>query len=236
MKYFVISDIHSYYDEMITSLRNHAFDMSNTNHHLIVLGDLFDRGPKAKKVLNYLYELHKNGKCTIILGNHDVFLLEILSEKYDKVMFNVKHNGHGETLKQLSGVKVNEDNLNNIRIKIMEEYPFLYDWIASFPLYLEIDKYIFVHGGIDGSNENWRTETSTRDFVWQNEFLLPRVTDKIVVCGHTRIATLKVKTKNYKGLYDLHPEYFDILKLDGKIMIDRFVEIAHELNVLIIEL
>lgn len=236
MKYFVISDIHSYFDEMITSLSNHSFDSSNPKHHLLVLGDLFDRGPKTKEVLNYLYTLSKKGKCTIILGNHDVFLLEILSEKYDKVMFNVKHNGHGETLEQLTGIKANEDNLYQIRSKIVEKYPYLYDWISSFPLYLEMGKYIFVHGGIDGSNENWRSETSRRDFVWGQEFLLPRVKDKIVVCGHTRVATLKAETKNYNLLYKLRPEYFDILELEGKIMIDRFVEITRELNVLKIEL
>ena len=49
MKYFVISDIHSYYDEMIDSLKNYSFDVSNKEHHLLVLGDLFDRGPKQMK-------------------------------------------------------------------------------------------------------------------------------------------------------------------------------------------
>lgn len=236
MKYFVISDIHSYYDEMIQSLQKSGFNSNNQNHHLLVLGDLFDRGPKSNEVLLYLHTLHMSGKCTIVLGNHDIFLLELLKGNYAKTMFNVLHNGHGYTLEQLSGTRPNEDNLDDIRIKIIKEYPYLNDWISSFPLYLELEEYVFVHGGIDGSNKKWKTETTIRDFVWGKEFDLLRIPDKIVVCGHTRVATIKKKTKNYKLLYKNHPEYFKILNLEGKIMIDCFVEISHELNVLVLEL
>ena len=38
-KLFVISDIHSFYDEMIESLNNSGFDKDNSNHWLICLGD-----------------------------------------------------------------------------------------------------------------------------------------------------------------------------------------------------
>jgi serine/threonine protein phosphatase 1 len=55
-KYFIISDIHGHYNEMITALNNAGFN-HNSNHILIVLGDMFDRGNQSKEVLEYLHEL-----------------------------------------------------------------------------------------------------------------------------------------------------------------------------------
>ena len=39
-KYFVTSDLHSYYTEFIEALNKHQFDINNHNHILIVCGDL----------------------------------------------------------------------------------------------------------------------------------------------------------------------------------------------------
>ena len=66
-KYFVISDIHGHYEEMLGSLRLNNFDENNKTHHLLVLGDMFDRGPNSKEILEYLYKLYLEKKVTIIL-------------------------------------------------------------------------------------------------------------------------------------------------------------------------
>lgn len=43
MKYFVISDIHIFYTEMMTSLISNVFDIQNPDHKVIICGDAFDR-------------------------------------------------------------------------------------------------------------------------------------------------------------------------------------------------
>lgn len=235
MKYFVVSDIHSHYDVLIHSLNKKGYNQDNHNHHLIVLGDLFDRGHQTIEVLKYLYRLTKEEKCTIILGNHDVFLLELLEEKYETTYFNIRHNGTGETLKHLSMLEPTYDNLKEIREVIEREYPFLYDWISSFKEYYELGDYIFVHGGIDGSNPLWKETTTRKQFTWGKEYDLPKVEGKTVVSGHTRVATLRSKVKDYELLFLHSRELFDILYLDGKIMIDRYVEVSKEINVLVLE-
>lgn len=236
MRYFIISDIHSYYDAMIDSLQKSGYDMNDSNHHLLVLGDLFDRGPDACKVFEYLYPLTESGQATIILGNHDDFLLKFLSKDFSRTLFDIKHNGHGETLEQLSGVVATEDNLDLVYLLIMNRYPNLLEWMQQFPLYIEIGDYIFVHGGIDGSKTNWKSNANRRDFIWGKEHEFKRVLNKTVVCGHTRVATVRNKTKSFELLFLQHPEEFDILYLDGKIMINRYVEVTKELNVLRLEL
>ncbi len=236
MKYFVISDIHSHYDAMILALRKKGYDTKNKNHHLVVLGDLFDRGTQPKEVLEYLYHLNMQDCATIILGNHDLFLIEFLSKQHQRAYFNIVNNGFGKTLFHLSGIKPTIKNLALIQELIETEYSFLLKWLESFPYYLEIGDYLFVHGGIDGKVTDWKNQLSRKDFVWSREYNLSPIPGKTVVAGHHRVATIKKQTKNYKLLFKENPEFFDILYLDNKILIDRFVEVSNEINVLVLDI
>ena len=40
MRYFVVTDVHGFYDEMIEALDIAGFDPNNENHWLISLGDV----------------------------------------------------------------------------------------------------------------------------------------------------------------------------------------------------
>ena len=52
-KYFVISDIHGFYSSMKKSLFKAGFRKTNSNHVLIICGDLFDRGKESKKIFDF---------------------------------------------------------------------------------------------------------------------------------------------------------------------------------------
>lgn len=232
MEYFVISDIHGYYTVMRDSLDRAGYDKNNPNHHLIVVGDMFDRGPQSKEVLEFLYPLERAGDATIILGNHDTFLLELFRGDYDRVGFNMLYNGFDKTLWSLSGIKPSYDNIDEVYDKIEWNYPYLHQRLTSLPYYYELGDYIFVHGGIDGGKLDWKTMSSNHEFIWSREHKLPKVEGKTVVAGHTRVPTIRIDTNDYHKLFLTDPKYFDILYLDGKILIDRYVEVSQELNVL----
>lgn len=232
--YFVISDIHSHYFAMKKALDNANYDEDNKQHHLLVLGDLFDRGKETIQVLDYLYTLNKKKKATILLGNHDTFILDFLRGNLDRVTLDIHFNGFKKTLEQLSGIKVNIDKLNEQRMIINQTFPYLKEWLSSFPLYLELEDYIFVHGGIDGSMTKWKSNMTRKGFVWNKEIDMQRVIGKTVVAGHHRVATIRKKTEDYKALFLKSPKLFDILYEDGKILIDRYVEVSDEINVLIV--
>ena len=53
-KLFCISDIHSFYEPMLDALSEAGYNPSNPEHWLIVLGDVFDRGPDSAQVLDFL--------------------------------------------------------------------------------------------------------------------------------------------------------------------------------------
>ena len=54
MKYFIFSDVHGFYDELMLALNNAGFDKDNPEHIIISLGDLLDRGPKPLQCLQFV--------------------------------------------------------------------------------------------------------------------------------------------------------------------------------------
>ncbi|HBN90745.1 MAG TPA: metallophosphoesterase, partial [Rheinheimera sp.] len=77
----VISDIHGQYDLMKKLLSAHAVVNADANWsfgqgHLVVIGDVMDRGDKVTEILWWLYQLEQQaeaagGKVHLLLGNHE---------------------------------------------------------------------------------------------------------------------------------------------------------------------
>lgn len=237
MKYFVTSDIHGHYKVLIDALKKANYDEDNPNHHLLIIGDMFDRGSESKEVFEYLYRLNQAHKATILLGNHDYFMIEFLEGNFERTRFNINHNGLFSTLSSFVDHELAyEDDLKVFKKRIEERFPYLLSWLKSLPLYLEIKDYIFVHGGVNPNLEDWR-KASLRDFVWSYEVNMMPVPGKTVVAGHHRVSTIRYpERRDYQKMHDEHPEFFDPIYLPGKILIDRFVEVSKALNVLVFDL
>ena len=56
MKYYVVADVHGYFDELQAALTEQGYFMDSEPHKLVVCGDLFDRGKQAQ-------ELHLSWTC-----------------------------------------------------------------------------------------------------------------------------------------------------------------------------
>lgn len=86
MIYFLVSDIHSFYDELINSLKKAGYDQNNPNHCLVVLGDIFDRGRQSKQIYNFLKNIPLTNRI-LIRGNHELLFKELIEgrepEYYD---------------------------------------------------------------------------------------------------------------------------------------------------------
>jgi len=208
MKYFVASDIHGFFNEFKAALDEAGYDVNNPNHHLIICGDIFDRGLQANEVYNFLRSIPKDRR-TYIRGNHE-YLLKELTLKYSPQGHDIS-NGTLDTLSQLSGID-NDFRAAQNSPKVKE----ILDWIDSdeWVDFLEIDKYIFVHSFIPLYNHNqalhyyfadpfidlmyvddWRKvsdkrmiEGSTWGCPWKNYlaglFEAEAQKGKILVCGH----------------------------------------------------
>jgi len=92
MKYFVVSDIHSFYIEFKNALKDAGFDKKNKNHTLVILGDLFDRGPDALSIYKFISSIPKK-RCILVRGNHELLYKELLEKDYPE-----SHDFHNHTV------------------------------------------------------------------------------------------------------------------------------------------
>lgn len=139
-KIAAISDIHGQYDTFIRLLKNNNIitqdDKWNFGEgHLVVAGDIFDRGPQVTEVLWFLYDLEKQatesgGKLHILLGNHDVMVLNgnlrSVHPKYTETATII-----GKPFQELF---TNETVLGN--------------WLRMQPVVIKINNMLFTHGGL----------------------------------------------------------------------------------------
>lgn len=81
-KYFVVADIHSYYDQMLKALQRAGFNIADPEHILIVCGDIFDRGSQSKEIYNFLRFTMPKQRLVLIKGNHEDLFLELLDKDF----------------------------------------------------------------------------------------------------------------------------------------------------------
>ncbi|MCG8411673.1 MAG: metallophosphoesterase [Bacteroidales bacterium] len=139
-KFAAISDIHGQYRTFIKLLRKHKIvdrklNWTFGNGHLIVLGDVMNRGQEVTKALWLIYKLEQQatkygGKVHFLLGNHELMILKgnqkYLNQKYLKVS------------------KI----LNTEYSDLFTKNSVLGNWIRNKPVMLKLNNFLFVHGGI----------------------------------------------------------------------------------------
>jgi len=135
-----ISDIHGEYNKYIRLLKSmHIIDdelnWSYGSGHLIILGDLFDRGDKVTELLWHVFGLEKQalkagGMVHLLLGNHETMIFNedtrYVNNKYTKVQ-------------EISGITY---------FNLFSEDSVLGKWLRSQPIMLLINDVMFVHAGI----------------------------------------------------------------------------------------
>lgn len=139
-KIAALSDIHGQHELAVEILTNNQIidEDQNWNYgdgHLIIVGDIFDRGPHVNETLWLLYKLEKQaetagGKVHVLLGNHEYMIfkkdLRYIHKKYAMV----------------SGLlQTSYDDLYG-KNTVMGR------WLRSKPTIVKINDNTFVHGGI----------------------------------------------------------------------------------------
>lgn len=242
-KFFVTSDIHSYFTELNTALNDAGFDEHNEDHYLVVCGDCFDRGPESSKVFKYLSGLPRK---VLVRGNHESLLLDCCVRGYP--MSHDRSNGTARTIMDM-GYGDNFEDWSNHTFKKVKPF------IDGMVNYFETKNYIFVHSWIPvinkdglpahytrgrsfGFNPDWRNASQEEwdEATWGNPFdmadrgLMP---DKTVVFGHWHCSTGWAKTEG-RSEFDEDAK-FDPYYGDGFIGIDACTAHTGKCNVIILE-
>lgn len=82
---YIMGDIHGMYDDMIKTLNNLGFNTEDNyashprGKKIVFLGDLVDRGKGSADVLEFVMNTVDAGNAHLILGNHEVMLMDGLN-------------------------------------------------------------------------------------------------------------------------------------------------------------
>ncbi|WP_154640137.1 metallophosphoesterase [Lewinella sp. W8] len=139
-KIAAISDIHGQYPVARKLLETHGIIDENQNWafgegHLVVVGDVFDRGDQVNQTLWLLHNLQlqaeaAGGKLHFLLGNHETMILEG-DDRYVHRNYRITSALMTRTYQQLYGPDT-----------------YLGKWLRSLPLAVKINDLVFVHGGL----------------------------------------------------------------------------------------
>lgn len=237
-KFFVVSDIHSYYTPLKKALDEKGFDPSNEEHWLIVCGDCFDRGPESVDILHFLMSLERK---ILVKGNHDILLDECCMREYP--YSHDASNGTKKTIQDLGRV----DYGTSFAECCCRTWDKLARYRELLVNYFETQNYIFVHSWIPVSkndykllyNPDWRNSNQDEwdDAMWGNPFAFAEYgfnkTGKTIVFGHWHSSTGWAKAE---GLSEFGQDAkFEPYYGEGYISIDRCTAYTGEVNVLVLE-
>lgn len=96
-RWVAIGDVHGAYDELTTLLQDAGvvdaeLDWSGGATHLVSMGDLVDRGPRSREVVDLMMRLEQEaaaagGKVHVLLGNHEAMQLSGETENTTETEF-----------------------------------------------------------------------------------------------------------------------------------------------------
>ncbi len=115
-----IGDVHGCFEELMDLLDKVKYSYSKDR--LYFVGDLINKGPYSKKVLEFVY----NSKSKVVIGNHELGLIQL---------YESKGNWGGSTL-------------DHVLLSLGKQAKFWVKWMKQLPSFIEGDDFILVHAGL----------------------------------------------------------------------------------------
>ncbi|AAN56473.1 metallophosphoesterase [Shewanella oneidensis MR-1] len=139
-KIVALSDVHGQFDVMINLLKAHKIIDANNrwafgDGHMVMTGDMFDRGHQVNEVLWFLYTLDKEaqtagGRLHLLMGNHEQMVF-----RGDLRYINERYKTSAELLNRRYDALYNKDTE-------------IGRWLRSKNTLVKINNLLFMHGGI----------------------------------------------------------------------------------------
>ncbi len=175
-KLIAIGDVHGAYDALFrllleTGLISAAGNWQGGNSHLVSLGDLLDRGPEVRKVLDLLMKLEQQasiagGGVHLVMGNHELMVMTgdlryVSAEDYaayreeespQERALSLRHYGELQTATASSAIQEAFEQsfppgFNGLKHAFSLEGKYG-AWLSRAPLMIKIGDTLFLHGGL----------------------------------------------------------------------------------------
>jgi serine/threonine protein phosphatase 1 len=194
---YAVGDVHGrldLLDRLLAAIEADIAGRAASQNLIVFLGDLIDRGPESRGVVERLRTWQpSDGKPIFLCGNHEEILLRVLDGE-PAVLSDWLRFGGSECLESygLSPASLQLDSEAEALAKIKAAVPddhraFLSEFADTF----RFGDYLFVHAGIRPGVEV--AAQSRKDLRWIREQFLDDATDHgmVVVHGHTISASVE---------------------------------------------
>lgn len=187
---YAIGDVHGRLDLLVPLLKKIDQDdveSAPARTWLILLGDIIDRGPDSRGVVELLMDLPDDLRTVFLMGNHEEMMLRVLGGEPEAVHQWLTFGGY--EFAQSYGVEVGRlaslsaaDAADLIRAKVPASH---IAFIEGFADSFTFGDYLFVHAGLRPGLK--LAEQDTHDLRWIREDFIDDDSDHgcMVVHGHT---------------------------------------------------
>lgn len=164
-RYYLIGDIHGRLDlycALIDAIEQDDVARPGAESHVVLLGDLVDRGPDSAGVIARTRTWQQQRSVRVLAGNHEEMFLNSF-QKPEVLRHFLKHGGretvlsYGLSKKQFNAM--NLDELFELMPKLIPQADI--EYIRDFEEMIIAGDYLFVHAGIDPAvplNEQKRSD------------------------------------------------------------------------------
>lgn len=168
---FAIGDIHgclSLLNTLLATLKPMPDDT------FIFLGDMIDRGPDSKGVIDRIIALEKHCNVIAICGNHEEMMLGSLSQP-EYIKYWLRYGGDAALAS--FGLVAEASSVSQIPVKYRQ-------WLGSLLAYFETDDFIFCHAS---PNRGTPIAAQQDDLRWRvlDKHDGRHLSGKTIICGHS---------------------------------------------------
>jgi hypothetical protein len=172
-----VGDVHGAYDALISTLQHSDvidddLAWSGGSTHLVFTGDLLDRGPKSRRVMDLIIRLEHEaplagGRVHLLLGNHEVMnligdLRYVAKAEFAAFVDQESAEEHEQRYQRFRLDQTDDNDESVVRWQFNEKAPPGYfghrrafrpdgtygKWLLEKPLMIVINDTLFVHGGV----------------------------------------------------------------------------------------
>ena len=195
---YAIGDVHGHLDKLASAHARIARDIDRVGSAapVVHLGDLTDRGPDSRKVIQFLLDgINRGEDWVVIKGNHDRLFSNYIrtgSATDDRLRSGLTWlspvMGGDATLRSYGVGRRLFERLEKLHSRVVKAVPEAHaNFLENLPLWHQIDGIIFVHAGI---RPGFTLEAQDEDdLLWIRDEFLWRLEahEALIVHGHTPV-------------------------------------------------
>lgn len=194
-KIWVIPDIHGCVNTLKQLIENGI--QPSKEDKLYFLGDYIDRGPDGKGVIDYIMSLQESGyKVDYLIGNHEYYCMNSFEKDQHRFLFKSNIQKEWERY----GAKA---TLASFGVRHPRDIdPKYIEWMKKGKYFIELDKFILVHAGMNFNIQDPFDDTMS--MLWVRDFKVDtsKIGGKKIIHGHVPVEHSLIQLFLDSGGYD----------------------------------